>query len=548
MIVAGDDGVPVRVREELEGLGFTVICVCEEPEGMAARAAREAGARLVVGDPALARTWEEAGLDRALAVGVLGSDDLKNLNSGLLAAELTDTIPLVVRLFASGLASGVETLFAGRAVVLSATEVAAPAFLQAALSGNTGQRVTIAGRVLEVAEVAPDDPTLVVALCNADTPTFDLLPGPERSADLVLGLVDRRAPAVVGRGALPGRMGIDQAARAGRRRRSVWARALGTLRAVPRRMVILVAVIATVFSTSVAVFALGEHLDLLDSVYFTATTMATVGYGDINLLDASDLLKIYDVGLMLVSALLIAAFLALFTEVLVSSRIDRALGRFPIPRENHVIVCGLGRAGARIIAGLHVLEVPCVGIEQYEEATGIGVARSLEIPVVIGDARQQGVLDRIHVDGARALMAVTDDDLANLEAGLVAHERNPDLRVVLRCFDADLAERLDRTVELDLTRSVAALAAPAFAAALLGRPLATPLPLSNVPLRVLETVVPGGSPFDGATVAAVEAAAQLRVVTIGSYWRPAPDAPIHAGENVAVVGTREACDELLRAA
>lgn len=211
-----------------------------------------------------------------------------------------------------------------------------------------------------------------------------------------------------------------------------------------------------------------------------------------------------------------------------------------------MIVCGLGRAGARIVAGLHELDVPCVGIERYEQAPGIATARSLEIPVVIGDARQQGVLDRLNVGRARALMAVTDDDLTNLEAALVARERNPALRVVLRCFDADLAERLDRTVELDLTRSVAALSAPAFAAALLGRPLATPLPLSNVPLRVLETVIPAGSRFDGETVGALESAAQLRVLVVGSYWRPAADAPIHAGETVAVVGTREACDALLR--
>jgi hypothetical protein len=34
-----------------------------------------------------------------------------------------------------------------------------------------------------------------------------------------------------------------------------------------------------------------------------------------------------------------------------------------------------------------------------------------------------------------------------------------------------LADRLDRSIESGLTRSVSALAAPAFAAALLGRPL-----------------------------------------------------------------------------
>ena len=47
-----------------------------------------------------------------------------------------------------------------------------------------------------------------------------------------------------------------------------------------------------------AMFVLADHLDFLDAVYFTATTMATVGYGDVNLLGAPDWLKLYDVGLM----------------------------------------------------------------------------------------------------------------------------------------------------------------------------------------------------------------------------------------------------------
>lgn len=172
---------------------------------------------------------------------------------------------------------------------------------------------------------------------------------------------------------------------------------------------------------------------------------------------------------------------------LVASRIDRALGRFPRPREDHVVVCGLGKAGARVVARLHELGVPCIGVEHQEGAVGIPVARALEIPVLFADMRTPGTLDELNLDTARAVMAVTNDDLVNLHCGLAARERHPDLRVVLRIFDAKLAERLDRSIESGLTRSVSALAAPAFAAALLGRPLAEPLSVTSVPLRVLRT-------------------------------------------------------------
>jgi hypothetical protein len=143
-------------------------------------------------------------------------------------------------------------------------------------------------------------------------------------------------------------------------------------------------------------------------------------------------------------------------------------------------------------------------------------------------------------------MALTTDDLANIQCALKARELNPELRVVLRCFDQQLAERLDRTIDLDLTRSVADLAAPPFAAVLLDRELGEPLPVSNVPLRLLETVVREGSPLAGSTVGQVETDGGLRFLHCDGRWRPRADYPIGVGEAIAVVGTREACDGLLR--
>jgi Trk K+ transport system NAD-binding subunit len=231
--------------------------------------------------------------------------------------------------------------------------------------------------------------------------------------------------------------------------------------------------------------------------------------------------------------------------MLVRTRIDRALGRFPRPDRDHVIVCGLGKAGSRIIAGLRALDVPCIGVEQDEGAIGVAVARTLEIPVVFADGRTPGTMAALHVETARAVMAVTSDDLANLQCGLTARELNPDVRVVLRIFDPHLAERLDRSVELDLTRSVSALAAPAFTAALLGRRVAEPLPLSTVALRVLETEVGPGSAIVGETVSALHHRRDLRVLALDGRWRPREDLVVEAGAAIAVVGTREACDDVV---
>ena len=553
VLLAGDDGVTVRVREELAGAGVATVTICSTPDAIAAQAARTAGAKVVVGDAASAVTWESAGVDRARSIGLIGPDDLPNLSAALLVADRVPDAPLVVRLFSPDLAPGVVRMLGGRATVVSEIELAAPAFVQAALSGNTGQRVTIAGRVLEVAEVDPGDPTLVVALANADTPT-DVLPPREAQDDRVLGLVDRAALIAGARGAMPSTVARQRLGRempsttpAGRRH-SRRTRLAATLRAVPSRAWILLATIAAVAGMSTTVFALSEHLDAIDSFYFTVTTMATVGYGDVNLAGAPDWLKLYDIGLMVVSAVLLASVLALVTDLLVRSRIDRALGRFPRPTCDHVIVCGLGKAGSRILAALHELEVPCIGVEQDPNAAGIAVARALEIPVVFADARSPGTLESLHLDAAQSILAVTSDDLANIQCGLAAREQSPDLRIVLRIFDPRLAERLDSSIELDLTRSISALAAPAFSAALLGGTLAESLPLSNVPLRVLEADVHPRSPLVGQTIRAVNHGRELRVLAVDGRWRPVDDKVIEAGEVVSVVGTRSACDRLVGSA
>jgi Trk K+ transport system NAD-binding subunit len=543
VLIAGDDGVPVRVREELAGAGIPTVSICSSKNVRAARSAVAANAKVVIGDVTTAATWELAGIEHARSVGILGEDDLTNLSAALQVADEAPEVQIVVRLFSTDLAQGVETMLAPRGTVLSEIAVAAPALIQAALSGNEGQEVTVAGRMLEVAEVDRDDPGLVVALCDVENPT-DVLPTREQLGPHVLGLVDRSAIVQGARGALPAAVAQFHSVPQRSHRPSRAERTRAAIASIPRRAYALLATIVVVFSSGTAVFAFSKHLDVIDSMYFTATTMATVGYGDVNLLTAPDWLKLFDIGLMAVSAVLLASVLAFVTDQLVSSRIDRALGRFPRPRKNHVIVCGLGKAGAQVLQGLHELGVPCIGVERNPEAVGIAIARRLEIPVVFADGRAPGTLQSLHVDTARAVMALTSDDLVNLESALAARNHNPDLRVVMRIFDPRLAERLDRGIELDLTRSVSALAAPAFSAALLGRVPAQPLSLSNVPLRVLETRIPANWPHAGQLIRDVHLGHELRVLALDGRWFPRDDQPLEPGQAVSVVATREACDAL----
>jgi voltage-gated potassium channel Kch len=126
VLIAGDDGVPVRVREELAGAGVPTVSICSSKHVRAARAAAAANARVVIGDVTTEATWEAARVGEARSVGILGEDDLANLSAALQVADEAPELTIVVRLFATDLADGVEAMLAPRGTVLSEIEVAAP--------------------------------------------------------------------------------------------------------------------------------------------------------------------------------------------------------------------------------------------------------------------------------------------------------------------------------------------------------------------------------------------------------------------------------------
>ena len=90
-----------------------------------------------------------------------------------------------------------------------------------------------------------------------------------------------------------------------------------------------------------------------------------------------------------------------------------------------------------------------------------------DVDVVIGDHRRERVLREAGVLEASSLVLTRDDDLGNLHAALLARELNPALRLVIRVFDAQIAERLPDLIDNAVALSSSALAAPGFVAAAL---------------------------------------------------------------------------------
>ncbi|MCM3875501.1 MAG: NAD-binding protein, partial [Thermoanaerobaculia bacterium] len=133
-----------------------------------------------------------------------------------------------------------------------------------------------------------------------------------------------------------------------------------------------------------------------------------------------------------------------------------------------VLVCGLGHVGIRVVELLGRLGERAVVITQDTRPEWRRAAEVAGATVVTGDARDVDLLRASGLMQARALLAVTDRDPVNLEIALDASRERPDLPIVARLFDQNLAQQLEACHGVRRALSVSALAAPAFAGAALG--------------------------------------------------------------------------------
>ncbi len=244
---------------------------------------------------------------------------------------------------------------------------------------------------------------------------------------------------------------------------------------------------------------------------------------------------------MVLGGLVLALVFAQLTDAIVGARLAQALGQGPLPKRDHVVVCGVGRTGGRILEDLVAAGVPCIAVEREESAVDAGRLRRLGVPLVVGDAASGETLDDLRLGSARALMAMTSDDLANLQCALLARARAPDLRVVLRLFDHDLAVRVPAGGARPASRSVSALAAPP-----------SPPPSSGAESPRSSRWEPGSCRSSGSrpgcppTCERSSAAARLACSRSPGVAFPDVEASVAAGDELMVVGTGLGLAELER--
>lgn len=163
-----------------------------------------------------------------------------------------------------------------------------------------------------------------------------------------------------------------------------------------------------------------------------------------------------------------AAFAAGIVQHLLSGRHVALIGRRVIPHAGHVIVVGMGQVGIRLAQELRALGIAVLGVERYPDASGLGLARDLGIPVLIGDATSRRMLRRARIQGAVALVAAGSQERDSIAVALAANAVAPPLRVVLRAGADDAIDETRSLFRIGPVVDVNGLTAAFVARALLG--------------------------------------------------------------------------------
>ncbi|WP_344665252.1 NAD-binding protein [Catenulispora yoronensis] len=507
----------IELTEQYDAQAAAIVPAEETPHVV--QLGKVLGADGVIVDGAVTEeSLRRAGIDRARAIAFVDGDDRANIHAAMRAAALRPGISIVIRMFNQRLGRHIAQLVAN-CTVLSASATAAPAFVNAAL--QRPHSVTAGGRTLWIARGTQIDmrqtPFLIAADVDRDRPAdIDMLPEvaarsrtqewmllQERSTEhAALQFLDVSHTDLVG----------NQASTTTR----MWWRAVDALRffTSAKLRTVLIAAVVTLLVAFSGIWLLARPFGwaLYESLLDVAGSAVPDVYGQPSAV-GGDWQRIFQVAITLSGVVLMPVVTAVFVEGTAARRGVRT--RQPgTGLRGHVVVVGLGNAGTRVTTLFHDLGVPVVGVERDPEARGIAAVHGLDVPVVTGDRPIDDALRRAQIARARAVVAVTGDDVANLEAALESRAINPDVRVVVRLFDDDFASHVYTEFGNTASRSVSYLAAPAFAAAMMGREVLGTLSVLRKVLLIAEVAVEPDSALAGAAQRALDRPGLTRVLAV----------------------------------
>ena len=180
--------------------------------------------------------------------------------------------------------------------------------------------------------------------------------------------------------------------------------------------------------------------------------------------------------------------------------------------QDHIVLCGLGHLGFRVLQQLLDLKLQVVVLEKHRSSQHLTHAKELGAVVLLRDMKEDQALIDASIKSARAIIICTNDDMANLEVAMDSRRLNPNIRVIMRLFDQQIALKISDAFKIDAAFSSSTLAAPIVAALSLNATTLSSYFIGTVQHVAVEITVEPASRLIGKLISEIEMGYQARVL------------------------------------
>lgn len=188
-------------------------------------------------------------------------------------------------------------------------------------------------------------------------------------------------------------------------------------------------------------YRLLEGWSWLDCAYMTTITLTTVGYKEVQPLDAGG--QAFTISLLFLGVVTLLSAISIGTELLASGDLAAGVRRRRMRKRldalhDHFVICGFGRVGRAAADDFAREGVPFAVIDPADQLD------VKDINHVVGDATDESALRAAGIERARALLCAVDSDAVNVYLTLTARALNPGLVVVARSSSTESVQILER--------------------------------------------------------------------------------------------------------
>lgn len=322
-----------------------------------------------------------------------------------------------------------------------------------------------------------------------------------------------------------------------------------------RRLKISLAVLLLLLTLGTSGYMVVEGWSVLDAIYMTVITLATIGFKEVH--DLTDQGKLFTMLLIIFGVSTLGYLVSSIAQLMFEGHIQQIIGRKKVEKKidalkGHYIICGFGRIGSMICRELAANAVQFVVVEHSTEVLErVEDDRYLWLK---GDATLDETLIRAGIQYAKGLISVVTSDSENVYITLTARGLNPDLYILARSGEEGTELKLKRAGANKVV-SPYAIGGMRMAQSILRPSVVDFIEIAtaseHLDLQMEEICIPHDSDFAGKTLISSGFRKETGVIIVGikkshghMIFNPNPHDAIDEGDILIVLGDPESMGKL----